>query len=335
MKINRIVSCTIAALCLGIGPMTAQVGTLKFNADKKFKIVQFTDVHWVPGNPASEEAAERMNEVLDAEKPDLVIYTGDFVYGKPATEAIARTLEPALSRHLPFAVTFGNHDDEQDMTRTQIYEHIKKLPGNLTSTVPGITGVTNYILPLRSSDNAKETAVLYVFDSNAYSPLKQVKGYDWIKPDQVNWYLTASAAYTQKNGGVPIPALAFFHIPTPEYNEAAREEGALLIGTRKERACAPLINTGLYAAMLNSGDVMGTFVGHDHVNDYVVDWKGIALTYGRYTGGKTVYNDIPGGNGARIIELTEGERTFRTWIRLKGGKVINEVNYPADFARGQ
>ena len=40
-------------------------------------------------------------------------------------------------------------------------------------------------------------------------------------------------------------------------------------------------------------------------------------------------------NGARVIELHEGERSFKTWIRLKGGKVINLVTYPADFARGE
>ena len=56
-----------ALLCMGMLGMQAQ--TLQFNSNKKFKIVQFTDVHWVPGNPASEEAAERMNEILDTEKP--------------------------------------------------------------------------------------------------------------------------------------------------------------------------------------------------------------------------------------------------------------------------
>lgn len=100
-------------LCMGIFGMQAQ--TLKFNSNKKFKIVQFTDIHWVPGNPASEEAAKRMNEVLDAEKPDLVIYTGDLIFAKPAAEGLNKALEPAISRHIPFAVTWGNHDDEQDM----------------------------------------------------------------------------------------------------------------------------------------------------------------------------------------------------------------------------
>ena len=37
-------------------------------------------------------------------------------------------------------------------------------------------------------------------------------------------------------------------------------------------------------------------------------WKNILLAYGRYTGGNTVYNHLP--NGARIIVLDEGARTF-------------------------
>ena len=329
MKKIKTLCGVLALLCVGMMPVSAQ-NVLKFNADKKFKIVQFTDVHWVPGDSASEEAAERMNEVLDVEKPDLVIYTGDLVFGKPASEALSKALEPVVSRRLPFAVTWGNHDDEQDMTRIELLEYIKDMPGNLTSTTAGISGVTNYVLPLKSEDGKKDAAVLYVFDSNAYSSLKQVKGYDWIKPDQINWYVESSVGYTERNGGKPLPSLAFFHIPFPEYNEAAQDENALLIGTRKEKACAPLINTGLYAAMLNAGDIMATFVGHDHVNDYVVDWKGILLCYGRFTGGNTVYHDIPGGNGARVIELTQGVRSFKTWERLEGGVTDVVIGYLND-----
>ena len=87
MKKIKTLCGVLALLCVGMMPVSAQ-NVLKFNADKKFKIVQFTDVHWVPGDSASEEAAERMNEVLDVEKPDLVIYTGDLVFGKPAMPLI-------------------------------------------------------------------------------------------------------------------------------------------------------------------------------------------------------------------------------------------------------
>ena len=105
----------------------------------------------------------------------------------------------------------------------------------------------------------------------------------------------------------------------------------MLVGTRMEKACAPALNSGMFAAMKEQKDIVGIFVGHDHDNDYVVDWKGILLGYGRYTGGNTVYNDLP--NGARVIEMTEGRHGVRTWVRVKGGRVINPVDYPEDFRK--
>lgn len=330
MKILNKLFLATALILICAATAIAQPNALKFNANHKFKIVQFTDIHWKYGNPASDEAGERMAEVLDAEKPDLVVFTGDLIFAKPAREGLDKALEATISRGIPFAVTWGNHDDEQDLSRKELSEHIATKAGNLTSTVEGISGVTNYTLSVKSTDGKRDAAVLYIFDSNSYSPIKKVKGYDWIKHDQVEWYRQTSKAFTAANNGKPLPALAFFHIPLPEFHEAAQNESAYFVGTRKEKACAPEINTGLAAAMLEAGDVMGVFVGHDHVNDYVVDWRGILLGYGRFTGGATVYHDIPEGNGARIIELTEDSRTIKTWIRIKGGKVINEVNYPAD-----
>ena len=331
MKITKLLQIVCLLMCIGISPMKSQ--DLKFSEDKKFKIVQFTDVHWKADSIASEEAGERMSEVLDAEKPDLVIFTGDVIFGKLADKSMRCALEPTIKRGIPFAVTFGNHDDELGMSRKELYDFIKDMPGNLTSTVEGLSGVTNFILPVKASDGSKDAALLYVFDSHSYSTLKHLKGYGWIKHDQVQWYLNESKKFTESNGGTPLTALSFFHIPLPEYHEAVNNEGSFLIGTRKEEACNQEINTGMFAAMQEAGDVLGVFVGHDHVNDYAVSWKGIMLCYGRFTGGKTVYHDMPGGNGARIIELTEGVRQFRSWIRLKDGQVINEFTYPSEWIK--
>ena len=168
----KILKCIGLLMCIGLFPMHAQ--QLKFGENKKFKIVQFTDVHWIADSIASEEAGERMNEVLDAEQPDWVIYTGDVIFGRPADKGMRRALEPTIKRGIPFAVTFGNHDDEQDMTRKELFEFIKDMPGNLTSTVEGLSGVTNFILPVKTSDGSKDAAVLYVFDSHSYSTLKEL-----------------------------------------------------------------------------------------------------------------------------------------------------------------
>lgn len=313
-----------------ICPSMAKENGLKFNKKNKFKIVQFTDVHWIYGNPGSDEAGDIMAEVLDAEKPDLVVFTGDVIFAKPAREALDKALEATIKRKIPFAVTWGNHDDEHDMTREELTAYVKTKAGNLNSTEEGISGDCNFVLPVKAADGTKDAAVLYFFDSHSYSTVKEIRGYGWIKHDQVDWYNRTSKQITEANGGKPLPALAFFHIPLPEFRDAMRNEKAYLVGTRKERVCAPEINSGLGNAMLKARDVMGVFVGHDHVNDFVVDWNGILMGYGRYTGGNTVYHGLPYGNGARVIEITEGSRAIKTWIRVKG-KVINEVDYPADL----
>lgn len=310
----------------------AQQPTLAFNKNGKFKIVQFTDVHFKYDNPASDVALERISEVLEAERPDFVVFSGDVVYAAPADKGMRKVLELVSNRKIPFVVTFGNHDDEQGMTRTQLYDLIRKMPYNLLPE-RGSALSPDYVLTVTSSSDPgkKNAALLYCMDSNSYSPIKGVDGYAWFTFDQVNWYRQQSATYTARNNNQPLPAVAFFHIPLPEYNEAAADESAILRGNRMEKACAPKLNTGLFAAMKEAGDVMATFVGHDHDNDYAVMWKGILLAYGRFTGGNTEYNHLP--NGARIIELNEGTRTFSSWIRQQGGEVIDKITYPASFVK--
>lgn len=326
----KLVSMLLAFFLGGLSFATAQTQTLKFNKEGKFKIVQFTDVHYIHQDARSAISIERINQVLDAERPDLVLFTGDVIYGKPAEEGMRTVLNLVSNRKIPFAVTFGNHDDEQGLTREELLTIIRSTPFNLTERAPGISGVTNFILPVKSADGTKNAAILYGMDSHSYSKIKGISGYDYIKADQIQWYKDNSKKFARENKNVPVPSYAFFHIALPEYSEAAASENAILYGIRKEKACAPQLNSGLFAAMKEMGDVKGVFVGHDHDNDYAVFWKNILLAYGRYTGGNTVYNNL--SNGARVIELNENDANFKTWIRLKEG-IEQCITCPANFIK--
>lgn len=306
---------------------------LKFNENGKFKIVQFTDLHIRWQDKRSDIAFECMKNTIEAEHPDLIVITGDIIYSAPAAENFKHVMEFISQYKIPFALAFGNHDRQQGLSNTELLEIARKVPYCVASDVEGITGDGNYALEVKAHDNENNKLILYFLDSHEDSLLKEqgVKGYDYIHADQIKWYADTSDSYTRQNNNLPIPSLAFFHIPLPEYNQAASDENTTLYGIRREKACSPELNTGLFAAMKEKGDIMGIFVGHDHDNDYSVNWYNILLAYGRFTGGPTEYIHIP--NGARIIELTEGERVISSYIRLTNGEIEQKKTFPKDYVK--
>ena len=178
---------------------------------------------------------------------------------------------------------------------------------------------------LEIAGTKKPAALLYCLDSHDYSTIPSIDGYGWFTQEQVGWYRARSAAYTAANGGKPLPALAFFHIALPEYVAAWRNPDNTHVGRAAEDECPGALNPGMFAAMVECGDVMGTFVGHDHDIDYVVAEKGIALGYGRFSGDDTTYNNLR--PGVRILVLTEGERGFETWIHERDGRIADHVEF--------
>ncbi len=306
----------------------SQHNKFEFNTNGEFKIVQFTDLHLQTG--FSERVYTLLKEIIVAEKPDLVVLTGDITYQK-SVDSILTTLAAVFAeKEQPWVVVLGNHDDEFGVSRKTLVNKYLKLPYNCNSRVAGIKGETNFILPIIDNKTKHEEALLYFFDSNAYNQIKSITGYyDWIDFSQINWYRTQSSRYKKLNKGNALPSLAFFHIPFPEYKTVWNADSTLCIGTKHEDISSPNLNSGLYLSMLECGDVMGTFVGHDHVNDYIGKLNNIALAYGRFSGSKNIYGYLT--PGARVIVLKEGKREFETWIREKGGNIMYKCQYPNSF----
>jgi len=295
----------------------------------KFKILQLTDTHYISGDPRSERALKNVEYVLDKEKPDLVIHTGDIIFGQPAEQSLRDILAPISERKIPFAVALGNHDGQFGLTRTQVFDVIKSIPGNINRGVPGITGDSNDIITL-SSESGESKWVFYLFDSLDKIELGDLKGYDYIHFDQIDWYLRHSREYTRGNGGKPLPSLAFFHIPFPEFKTAWQDKWLDVNGFIRELPGSPIYNSGLFLQMMQAGDIKAVICGHDHNSDYVQRWHGMLFMYGRFSGGDTVYNDLK-PNGARIIELSEGSEEIHSWIRLYKEGVLHDAVYPGFF----
>ncbi|WP_123041007.1 metallophosphoesterase family protein [Cohnella candidum] len=296
---------------------------LVFNDEGLFKIVQFTDLHWGDGNENDMKTRRVMERVLEEERPDLVVITGDVIESGTCTTPAHSIREAAASlvkAGTPWAVVFGNHDAEGNATHAELIDAIRDLPHGLTESGPEeLTGTGNYVLRVAGRDGKTDQA-LFFLDSGAYADAP-IGGYAAFARDQIDWFVRESEALAVKNGGKPVPALAFFHIPLPEYNDVwdFRE----CRGHKYEEICCPLLNTGMFAAMVQQGNVAGTFVGHDHANDFAGELMGVTLCYGRKTGYNN-YSKEGFAHGARVIVLEEGVRGFRSWLRLETGEVIGE-----------
>ncbi|MDP2337368.1 MAG: metallophosphoesterase family protein [Bacteroidota bacterium] len=318
------------AFIVSVGAKPA--GQLKFKPNGEFKIVQFTDthVHLVDGDNLN--IYETVQEILEIEKPDLVILTGDIVTEENPEEGYRRFTAIFSKAKVPWVVVFGNHESERGYDRKRLANYLHRLPLCLNDDKGKIKGNSNFILPVYGKDKNPK-ALLYCMDSNDYSTLQPtVDGYGWFDFSQIEWYRKRSSEYTRENKGNPIPALAFFHIPLPEYVAAWNNQNAKAIGVKNEAECSPPVNSGMFTAMLESGDVMGTFVGHDHINDYIGVYYGMALAYGRVTKIMKDPEKDPMAGG-RVIVLTEGKRQFDTWIREKGGKKVLECRWPDSFKK--
>ncbi len=308
----ELLSCTPKAAGNSRKPDFRAARDFHYGLDGRFKLLQFTDSHYIVGDPRSERALRCVEEMLALEKPDLVIHTGDIVFGKPDIPSALEVLQPLASSGIPWAVALGNHDSQFGATREEMFAAIRELPGcvNLPPK-EGVYGCSNDVITL-GDDRA-----FYLFDSMDAVILKgeeEIHCYDYIRHSQIAWYRTWSDHLGH------IPSLAFFHIPLPEVTEGLANGGKLLGGTNGEPPCPSRLNSGLLAQFREMGDVQAIVTGHDHDCDYVLDYGQMYYIYGRFSGCDTTYNHL-GPSGARVFRFTAGSSSFETWVRLAGGAV--------------
>lgn len=281
----------------------------------KFKMMQLTDLHWEEGSEEAKQTATLIRNMIAEEKPALVVLTGDIVTAHPAKEGWVSIIRLMEKLAMPFVVTMGNHDAEF-MSKEDIYNLLIASPYYVGEKgEAGLTGMGNCVLPISTAEG-KDGALLYFLDSNDYQPIQRLGQYNWIQFDQILWYRRTSEDFTKRNAGKPLPALAFFHIPLREYFNVLQRKD--FFGTHEDDGIwAANINSGMFAAFVEKGDVMGMFVGHDHANDWIGLEAGLAVGYGRCSGwnaGSSIER------GVRLFELYPGETRFNTWIRTAKGK---------------
>ncbi|MCR5031843.1 MAG: metallophosphoesterase family protein [Lachnospiraceae bacterium] len=291
---------------------------LRIGPTGRFKIMQLTDIHYQDGNDVDEKSVELIRRLIREETPDLIVITGDIVYGSHNLEHVAPAFAPVSKSGIPWTFLFGNHDTEYGAPAEQLHPLICKQDGCLASHDPSSgAGMGNHVLDIENAQGKLQLRLI-LLDSGSYCSLFPGKEYDYVKPEQIRWY---RSMIREMKGICPSArALTFLHIPLCEY-ETAWEKGNPQ-GAKNEEICCSLLNSGLFTAMLEEGGTAGVFAGHDHINDFYGDLYGIRLGYGRATGYNT-YSKEGYLHGARLFEIgEEDDGRILTWERLEDGRKI-------------
>ncbi|KAG7385685.1 purple acid phosphatase [Phytophthora pseudosyringae] len=284
-----------------------------------------------------------LDELLDIEQPDFVVFSGDNV--QPDLDTAMHTFAMNIftarveSRGIPWSAVFGNHDTEGGLTREEMlalmvegkqYSHVKYGPR-------GVGGVGNYevnvVAPANGPWGKQGDTVfrMYFLDSHAsidtatHPLVNDASDYDWIKETQIEFYRELAKSHASEgatgnsdnnsslNGSVP--AVMYYHIPVPEYALASPLNR---MGDKNEETASAAVNSGLFSALVEVGDVKATFVGHDHINEYCYSRQGVQLCYGGGIGLGRAYGLVDFERRARVLEWTfnaNQTRTLQCWKR--------------------
>ncbi|XP_059067119.1 probable inactive purple acid phosphatase 28 isoform X2 [Cryptomeria japonica] len=298
-----------------------------------------------------------LNRMIQYEKPDFIVFTGDNIYGPDSADAadsMDAAFAPAVKSKIAWAAVLGNHDQESTMTREELMSYISVMDYSISQVNPlwnnhntsqrqrfgQINGFGNYNIEVKGAFGSEFENVsifnLYFLDSGDRSVVPGIPGYGWIKESQLTWLQDVSAVLQDANRVGPetqsnlAPALAFFHIPLPEVRHF-RASG--IVGEKQEQVGCASVNSGVLNTFIHSGDVKAAFVGHDHVNDFCGKTEGIWLCYGGGFG-YHAYGKAGWSRRARVImanlekgqKMWQGVTDIRTWKRLDDEELtkINE-----------
>lgn len=308
--------------------------------DSDFKIIGFTDTHFDTHKDKGDVTMDYLIRNIVNEKPDFVVFVGDNItsaINRRRARQLANVME---DMGVYWSMTLGNHegDNPWSISRKQMVKLFSKYPHCLlesddkyTDSGEKVWGYGNHVINLLDG-NMNIVRSLYFIDGGSYMTEEDMvkydaefddkdhNDYDYVKDSQIQWYKETVAKINEINRS-PVKSVVFDHIALPEYKVAYEkitketevtmnepeynvcdEDGDyILAGQRREIICNSGHNSGFFDAILSSGSTDAVVCGHDHINDFVLSYKGVILAY-NVPSGYSSYNLVSKKMGDKLMK---------------------------------
>lgn len=266
--------------------------------EEPFKIMSSTDFHYDEDLDNNLTTTRMFVRHIKEQKPDLIILTGDIILSKYQQVDAIKFAQMMEKIGVYWTAVFGNHEtrEEKGFYKWLLMKSFCDYPHFIGKFGPKeLHGYGNHTINILGADG-KINKTLFLFDSGRdindeirerYSLPKGLKGYDFIKREQIDFYENELDRIEKEQGKVE--SFVYMHIPLCEYEKAFKlddnknyvptGELEILYGSQYESVgCSPY-NSGFFEKIVERGSTKAVFAGHDHVNDWCATYKGVYLVY--------------------------------------------------------
>lgn len=217
--------------------------TIYVPAERNLRVAQFTDLHFSKesaggySNDKEQRTINFMNQVVTETDPDMIILSGDNIFGKSANNGMSgvtnlkRLISIMDSLKKPWMFVYGNHDSEEltaGSSKKDLHEYLLScdspylIYGNEYSE-PNNDDYRDvrygvYSVKIKDLDSKELKGAYIAFDNGYYDT--RISSYNSISEGQINWYKNkVSELQTEYKGEGVVPTIVISHIQLPEvYN---------------------------------------------------------------------------------------------------------------------
>lgn len=278
--------------------------TISVNDNDDIRILQLSDTQ-ISGLGDSLKSFGVIKRIVEKAKPDMIVLVGDNIMDDSKPAMLKHFIKYFDKFKIPWATVMGNHDYaaksipmEQQCKLYESSQYCLFKRGDVEDSY----GNYHYNL-IRNGENI----YTLMFMDNAKK----------IGQEHLEWYSNTIKTIAHDNNEEVVPSMLFFHKPLRDTYYAhlyAINFDREIDGEKREIIANLLDDAGIFNKALELGSTRLMAYGHNHRNNFIVDYHNIKLCYGIKSSKAAYYDrDMIGGN-VYVLQSDNSVKVERIYV---------------------